>query len=371
MTSPPVVLVIFGTRPEAIKLAPVIQRLAAEPGLSVRIAVTGQHRQMLDQMLAVFDLVPDHDLAIMQPGQTLAELTSRLLPPLDALMATEAPAAVLVQGDTTTAFVAALAAFYRQVPVGHVEAGLRTGDRYAPFPEEINRRLISGLASWHFAPTDQARLALLGEGVDGANILVSGNTVIDALQHVLATTSAPAASIPDRQRLLLVTAHRRENFDRLDAICRAIRRLVDAYLDLVVIYPVHLNPNVQEPVTRLLAGHPRIHLLPPLDYVAFVHLLARADLVLTDSGGLQEEGPALGKPVLVLREVTERPEGVTAGAVEVVGTEEERIVARVSRLLDDRHAYAAMARVVSPYGDGHASERIVAFLSYRLTSPES
>jgi UDP-N-acetylglucosamine 2-epimerase (non-hydrolysing) len=366
VTSAPVVLAIFGTRPEAIKLAPVIQRLRAEPGLSVRIAVTGQHRQMLDQMLAVFDLVPDHDLAIMQPGQTLAELTSRLLPPLDTLIAAETPAAVLVQGDTTTAFVAALAAFYRQVPVGHIEAGLRTGDRYAPFPEESNRRLISVLASWHFAPTHQARQALRQEGIPEADILVSGNTVIDALYQTLAVTTAPALGLPPQQRVLLVTAHRRENFDRLEAICRAIRRLAAAHADLDVVYPVHLNPNVHEPVSRLLAGHPRIHLLPPLDYVAFVHLLARADLVLTDSGGLQEEGPALGKPVLVLREVTERPEAVAAGAVEIVGTNEERIIAAVSRLLDDPHAYAAMARAVSPYGDGHASERIVEFLRNKL-----
>jgi UDP-N-acetylglucosamine 2-epimerase (non-hydrolysing) len=366
VTTLPVVLAIFGTRPEAIKLAPVIQQLNAEPDLAVRIAVTGQHRQMLDQTLAVFTLVPDHDMAIMQPGQTLSELTSRLLPPLDALIAAENPAAVLVQGDTTTAFVAALAAFYRRVPVGHVEAGLRTNDRYAPFPEESNRRLISSLASWHFAPTEQARRALLHEGIVEHDILLAGNTVIDALQQVLASTSAPPSPVGAEQRLLLVTAHRRENFPRLEAICRAIRRLTDAYADLAVVYPVHLNPNVQEPVYRLLGDHSRIHLLSPLDYVAFVHLLARADLVLTDSGGLQEEGPALGKPVLVLRDVTERPEGVVAGVVEMMGTEEDRIVARVARLLDDQQAYATMARAVSPYGDGHASQRIVAFLRDRL-----
>jgi UDP-N-acetylglucosamine 2-epimerase (non-hydrolysing) len=317
-------------------------------------------------MLAVFGLVPDHDLAIMQPGQTLAELTSRLLPPLDALLATVSPAAVLVQGDTTTAFVAALAAFYRQAPVGHVEAGLRTGDRYAPFPEEINRRLISALASWHFAPTDHARQALLREGIDSADILVSGNTVIDALHQVVATTTAPPLGIPAQQRLLLVTAHRRENFDRLEAICRAIRRLADAYVDLNVVYPVHLNPNVQEPVYRLLGGHPRIQLLPPLDYVAFVHLLARADLVLTDSGGLQEEGPALGKPVLVMRDVSERPEAVAAGVARLVGTDEQRIVESVDLLLNDPDAYAAMAGATNVFGDGHASERIVSFLRDRL-----
>ena len=248
---------------------------------------------------------------------------------------------------------------------------MRTGHRYAPFPEESNRRLIGTLATWHFAPTTQARQALLREGIAETDILVAGNTVIDALQQVLATTTAPPLPIPTQQRLLLVTAHRRENFARMEEICRAIRRLADAYPDLAVAYPVHLNPQVQEPVSRLLAGHPRIHLLQPLDYVAFVHLLARADLVLTDSGGVQEEGPALGKPVLVMRDVTERPEGVAAGVVELVGTEENRIVDRVTRLLDDPLAFATMARAVSPYGDGHASERIVAFLRSRLLTQQS
>jgi UDP-N-acetylglucosamine 2-epimerase (non-hydrolysing) len=364
----PTVLAIFGTRPEAIKLAPVVRALAAEPDLAVRVAVTGQHRELLDQVLAVFGIAPDHDLAVMVAGQSLPELTGRLLPRLDRVIASEAPAAVLVQGDTTTALVAALAAFYRRVPVGHVEAGLRTNDRHAPFPEEINRRLVSVLTTWHFAPTPGARDALLGEGIAAANVLVTGNTVIDALRHVLATTEPPLGTLPaPGRRLLLVTAHRRESFGPpLESLCRAIRRIADRHPDLEVCYPVHPNPNVREPVHRILGAHPRVQLLEPLDYVAFAHLLARADIVLTDSGGIQEEGPALGKPVLVARDVTERPEAVAAGVAELVGTDEERIVTRVGRLLDDPAAYAAMARAVSPYGDGRAGERIVGFLRARL-----
>ena len=364
------VLAIFGTRPEAIKLAPIVRALEVEPRLSVRVVVTGQHREMLDQVLAVFGITPSHDFNVMTVGQSLPQLTSRLLPPLDQAIAAEVPAAILVQGDTTTAFAAALAAFYRRVPVGHVEAGLRSNDRYAPFPEEINRRLISALSCWHFAPTQGSRAALMREGVPEAEIVVTGNTVIDALYHVLATTQAPAMDVLEaRRRLILVTAHRRENFGRpFEALCRAIRRIADRYVDVQVCYPVHPNPNVREPVERLLADHPRIRLMEPLDYVAFSHLLARAYVVITDSGGIQEEGPALGKPVLVMREVTERPEAVEAGAVELVGTDEDRIVARTARLLDDPVVYAAMTRVTSPYGDGHASERIVSFLRSRLAT---
>jgi UDP-N-acetylglucosamine 2-epimerase (non-hydrolysing) len=366
MSTRPIVLVVMGTRPEAIKLGPVVQALRANAAFATRVVTTGQHREMLDQVLTVFAISPDRDLDVMQPNQSLAGLTSRLLTSLDEVIAAEAPHVVLVQGDTTTAFTASLAAFYQRVPVGHVEAGLRTHNRYAPFPEEINRRLISALATWHFAPTSEARESLLQENIAESHVVITGNTVIDALHYVLDTTTAPPLPVPDGVRVLLVTAHRRENFGHLEGICRAIRRLVDTHSDLAVCYPVHLNPNVQEPVYRLLAGHPRISLLPPLDYIAFVHLLARADLVLTDSGGLQEEGPTLGKPVLVLRDVTERPEGVMAGSVELVGTEEELIVSRVSRLLDDRHAYAAMAHQVSPYGDGQASQRIVSFLRSKL-----
>jgi UDP-N-acetylglucosamine 2-epimerase (non-hydrolysing) len=364
------VLVIFGTRPEAIKLAPVIRALQADGSFTVRTVATGQHREMLDQVLEVFRIAADHDLNIMAPGQTLAQLTSRLLNALAAVLEEESPAAVLVHGDTTTAFAGALAAFYRQIPVGHVEAGLRTNDRYAPFPEEINRRMISGLAQWHFAPTPGSQAALLREGIPADSIVVTGNTVIDALHFTLATTEKDATPIPaPGHRLLLVTAHRRENFGQpFDAICRAIRRIADAHPDLEVCYPVHLNPQVREPVQRILRGHPRIHLIEPLDYVAFSHLLARSDLILTDSGGIQEEGPALGKPVLVMRDVTERPEAIEAGVVELVGTDEERIVARTARLLGDPVAYAAMARAVSPYGDGQASARIARFLRSRLVT---
>lgn len=368
MSTQPLVLVVLGTRPEAIKLAPVIRALAAEPSLRVCVARTGQHRELVDQVLDVFDLRPDHDLATMTTNQTLPDLTSRLVVALDRLIARAAPQTVLVQGDTTTAFAAALAAFYHRVPVGHVEAGLRTGNRYAPFPEEINRRLISVLSTWHFAPTTRNEAALLAEGIAAADVRVTGNTVIDALQLILQTTCSPLDELPGPgRRLLLVTAHRRESFGApFAALCRAIRRIADTHPALDICYPVHLNPNVRQPVAQALAGHPRIHLLEPLDYVSFVHLLARADLVLTDSGGVQEEAPALGKPVLVMREVTERPEAIEAGIVELVGTDEERIVRRVNALLNDAAAYAARARPVSPYGDGRASARIVAFLRTRL-----
>ena len=362
------ILIVFGTRPEAIKLAPVIRMLKTNPNLRVRVISTGQHREMLDQVLEIFGILPDHDLGVMTAGQTLPELTERLLSLLDPVIAEEAPDALLVQGDTTTAFAAALAAFYRRIPVGHVEAGLRTNDRYAPFPEEVNRRLVGVLASWHFAPTERARAALLREGNVDEDIVVTGNTVIDALQYVLATTKPPPSPIPETgRRLVLVTAHRRESFGRpFEAICRAIRRVAEEHMDVDVCYPVHMNPEVRAPVQRILAGRPRIHLLEPLDYVAFLHLLSRADIVLTDSGGIQEEAPALGKPVLVMRDETERPEAVDAGVAKLVGTDEDRIVACVARLLADRSAYETMARATNPFGDGRASECILAFLRAKL-----
>jgi UDP-N-acetylglucosamine 2-epimerase len=362
------VAVVFGTRPEAIKLAPVIRLLESDQHLRVRVIATGQHREMLDQVLAVFGITPDRDLRVMTTGQSLSQLTARLLALLDPVFAKETPDAVIVQGDTATACAAALAAYYRRIPVGHVEAGLRTGDRYAPFPEEVNRRLVSVLATWHFAPTERARDVLVREGNPAESVAVTGNTVIDALRYVLATTPAPPSLIPERgQRMIVVTAHRRESFGPpFEALCRAIRRIADGYPDVDMCYPVHLNPRVQEPVQRLLAGHPRIHLLAPLDYVAFVHLLTRAYLVLSDSGGVQEEAPALGKPVLVMRDATDRPEAVEAGVAKLVGTNEERIVASVSELLDEPRTYATMAQAANPYGDGHASERIVAFLRSRL-----
>jgi UDP-N-acetylglucosamine 2-epimerase len=362
------VAVVFGTRPEAIKLAPVIRLLRSDQHLRVRVIATGQHREMLDQVLAVFGITPDRDLRVMTTGQSLSQLTARLLALLDPVFVEETPDAVIVQGDTATACAAALAAYYRRIPVGHVEAGLRTGDRYAPFPEEVNRRLVSVLATWHFAPTERARDVLVREGNPAESVAVTGNTVIDALRYVLATTPAPPSLIPERgQRMIVVTAHRRESFGPpFEALCRAIRRIADGYPDVDMCYPVHLNPRVQEPVQRLLAGHPRIHLLAPLDYVAFVHLLTRAYLVLSDSGGVQEEAPALGKPVLVMRDATDRPEAVEAGVAKLVGTNEERIVASVSELLDEPRTYATMAQAANPYGDGHASERIVAFLRSRL-----
>jgi len=364
----PTVLAVMGTRPEAIKLAPVVRALGSMRDISVRIVATGQHREMLRQVLTVFDLAPDHDLDVMEPDQTLAGLTSRLLSGLDRVLGVEAPGLVLVQGDTTTAFAAALAAFYRGIPVGHVEAGLRTDNPRAPFPEELNRRMVGKLATWHFAPAETAREALLREGVSEESVVVTGNTVIDALYEVLAT-AAPCLALgpaPGR-RLVLVTAHRRESFGApFEALCRAIRRIADLHPDVEVWYPVHLNPKVREPVERILSDHARIRLLGPLDYVSFSHLLARSHLLLTDSGGIQEEAPALGKPVLVMRETTERPEAVAAGVAELVGTDEERIVARASRLLSDAVAYRSMARGVSPYGDGLAARRIAAHVRRTL-----
>jgi UDP-N-acetylglucosamine 2-epimerase (non-hydrolysing) len=360
------VLCVFGTRPEAIKMAPVIRELRKHPDrVAVRVCVTGQHREMLDQVLALFDIAPDHDLEIMRPDQSLTELTASALTRLDPVVASERPDWVVVQGDTTTAMAAALVAFYHGVRVAHVEAGLRSWNRLHPFPEEVNRRIADGLADLHFAPTDVARQNLLREGLDGSTVVVTGNTVIDAL-HWVAALPAPAdleALVPPNgTRLLLVTAHRRESFGPgMEAICHALRDLATRYGDGVrILYPVHLNPRVREPVQRLLGGVTNVALLPPLDYLRLVHLMKRAYLVLTDSGGIQEEAPGLGKPVLVLREVTERPEAVAAGTARVVGTSRERVVDEAARLLDDPAEYRRMARAVNPFGDGHAAARIVA-----------
>ncbi len=360
-------LVAIGTRPEAIKMAPVVLALRQEPWADVRILATAQHRQMLDQVLAAFGLVPDIDLDIMQPGQALAELTARLLLRLDGVLAEEAPDAILAQGDTTTVMSVALAAFYRRIPLGHVEAGLRTGDLYNPFPEEMNRIVAGRLARWHFAPTAQSRDNLLAEGFDPASIHVTGNTVIDALLQVADRELALPVAIPEGSRLVLVTAHRRENFgEPFRQVCLAIRELADAHPDIHVLYPVHPNPNVALPARELLGGHPRITLCEPLDYLPFVAAMKRATLVLTDSGGVQEEAPALGKPVLVMRRETERPEAVAEGVVRLVGPDREAIVAEAGRLLRDADAYAAMARGTSPYGDGHAAGRIAAILRASL-----
>ncbi len=357
------VLSVFGTRPEAVKMAPVVQRLAQTPGVESLVCVTAQHREMLDQVLNLFQINPDFDLNLMRPGQSLAQLAAAVFAHLDPVLERVQPDWVLVQGDTTTVIITALAAYYRRIRVGHVEAGLRTFDKWQPFPEEVNRRVAGVVADLHFAPTERARRNLLQEGVPAAHIHVTGNPVIDALHWAAAQPVPPQvedllARLGGR-RLLLVTAHRRENFGQpLENICRALRRLASRG-DVEIVYPVHLNPRVQEPVHRLLEGVPHVHLLPPLDYLPLVHLMKAAALVLTDSGGLQEEAPAFGKPVLVLREVTERPEGVEAGTLRLVGTDADSIVAAATRLLDDEAAYAEMARAANPFGDGRAAERIV------------
>ncbi len=361
------VLSVFGTRPEAVKMAPIVHTLARTPGIESGVCVTAQHRQMLDQVLNLFAIRPDYDLDLMRENQSLADLSARIFRDLDPVLADFRPDWVLVQGDTTTVAITALLAYYRRIRVGHVEAGLRTHDKWQPFPEEINRRVAGVIADLHFAPTEWARRNLLAEGIPDSIIAVTGNPVIDAL-HVVASQPAPGDVTdlletlhvgPGRQHLVLVTAHRRENFGPpLEEICLALRDLA-ARGDLEIVYPVHLNPNVQEPVYRILGNVPHVTLLPPLDYLPLVHLLKRATLVLTDSGGIQEEAPAFGVPVLVLREVTERPEGVEAGVLKLVGTDQKRIVSEATRLLDDDAAYAAMARAVNPFGDGRAAIRIV------------
>jgi UDP-N-acetylglucosamine 2-epimerase (non-hydrolysing) len=361
------ILVAIGTRPEAIKMAPVVLALRQEPWADVRILATAQHRQMLDQVLGAFGLVPDIDLDIMRPDQTLPELTARLLLRLDEVLASEAPDAVLVQGDTTTVMTVAMAAFYRRIPLGHVEAGLRTGDLYNPFPEEMNRIVAGRLSRWHFAPTARSRDNLLAEGFAPDSIHVTGNTVIDALLQVAERDLPLPVEIPEGKRLVLVTAHRRENFGApFREVCLAIRDLASRHPDVHVLYPVHPNPNVTGPAREILGGHPAITLCEPLGYLAFVAAMKRATLVLTDSGGVQEEAPALGKPVLVMRHETERPEAVAEGVVQLVGPDRGAILAAADRLLDDPGAYAAMARGVSPYGDGHAAGRIAAILRASL-----
>ncbi len=365
------VLSIFGTRPEAIKMAPVVKELNRHRGqFTSVVCVTAQHRQMLDQVLPLFDIAPDYDLNIMQEDQTLAQVTANALTRLDLVLQSEKPGWVLTQGDTTTAMAGALAAFYHRIPVGHVEAGLRTWDKYQPFPEEINRKIADAVCDLHFAPTGTARENLLREGVNDASIVVTGNTVIDALLDVAGRdydwNEGELAAVPSDKRLILVTAHRRENFgEPLRQICAAIREIVASYRDVHVVYPVHLNPNVRGAVYEQLAGVAGITLLDPLEYLPLVHLMKASCLVLTDSGGLQEEAPSLGKPVLVLREVTERPEGVAAGTVKIAGTDRRRIIAETARLLEDRAEYERMSRAINPYGDGHASERIIASLKSR------
>jgi UDP-N-acetylglucosamine 2-epimerase (non-hydrolysing) len=361
------VLSVLGTRPEAVKLAPVIQALQSHPEIESSICVTAQHREMLDQVLQVFDIHPDYDLNLMRPDQTLAELTAALFTHLDPVLVEKKPDWVFVQGDTTTVMAAAVSAFYRQIRVGHVEAGLRTFDKWQPFPEEINRRIAGTVADLHFAPTTLNRSNLLKEGVPEEKIVITGNPVIDAVRWISAQPAPDeiTALLRDLEvnfgktnRLVLITAHRRENFGPpLEQICTAINHLADEYAGKVkFVYPVHLNPNVQQPVYRMLRQNSNITLLPPLDYLPLVHLMRNSALVLTDSGGIQEEAPGFGIPTLVLRDVTERPEGVDAGVLQLVGTDTERII---KTLLDDPEAYQKMARALNPFGDGHAADRIV------------
>jgi UDP-N-acetylglucosamine 2-epimerase (non-hydrolysing) len=359
------VLSVFGTRPEAVKMAPVVLQLKRTRGIESRVCVTAQHRQMLDQVLHLFDLHPDYDLDLMLPDQSLAETAAAVFSGLDPVLEQVQPDWVLVQGDTTTVAATALLAYYRRIRVGHVEAGLRTGDKWRPFPEEINRHVAGVVADLHFAPTEWARSNLLREGVPEGRIVVTGNPVIDALYAVVALpydiSKGPLADLPPDSRLILVTAHRRESFGKpLEDIFTALKRLAERYASqAVLLYPVHLNPNVREPARRILGGLPNVRLVEPLDYQTMAHCLQRAYLVLTDSGGLQEEAPALGTPVLVMRDVTERPEALEAGTARLVGTGADRIFAEASRLMDDAEAHAAMARAANPYGDGHAAERIV------------
>lgn len=362
------ILTCIGTRPEMVKMAPVIKELDQRPEeFENLVCFTGQHRQMLAQAASVFEIQPDINLDLMQTDQGLAAFVGRALPALQDVLVDTKPDMVLVQGDTSTVFCAALAAYYQQIPVGHVEAGLRTDDKYAPFPEEMNRRLATRLADWHFAPTETARQALLREGVPAESIHVTGNPVIDALQWMRARLEYYQPHLPAKilvelteHKVVLITGHRRENFgEGFQQICAGIAAAAQRHPEVQFVYPVHLNPQVQETVTQLLGGITNIHLLDPLDYTDFVWLMDRSFIVLTDSGGVQEEAPGLGKPVLVMREITERPEGIEAGVARLVGADKQRILENLNELLTDPQAYASMAHVRNPYGDGHAAERIV------------
>ena len=361
------ILTVIGTRPEAIKLAPVLMEIARHPDLFVsRVCITAQHREMLDQPLELFGIKPDHDLDIMSRDQTLARVTAKAVEGLDRVLSLEEPDMVLIQGDTTPSFCGALAGYHRRVPVAHVEAGLRTDDKLAPFPEEVNRRLVAQIANLHFAPTERARDALLREGVPESGVFVTGNTVIDALLWVRERVRAKRPELPDGlsesiedRDVVLVTGHRRESFGQgFEDICLAVREVAETFPNVTFVYPVHLNPNVRDPVGRILKGHPRIHLIEPLTYEPFVWLMDRAAIVLTDSGGVQEEAPSLGKPVLVMREKTERPEGIEAGNALLVGVSKERIASELIDLLKNPKKRSAMATINNPYGDGKAAGRI-------------
>ncbi|MBJ3785059.1 non-hydrolyzing UDP-N-acetylglucosamine 2-epimerase [Devosia sediminis] len=363
------ILIIFGTRPEAIKMAPVVRALKADPDFECFVCVTGQHREMLDQVLKLFELDADYDLDIMRPGQDLFSITTRILEGVGDVVRKVRPDRILVHGDTTTTLAASLAAYYERVPIGHVEAGLRTGDIYSPWPEEVNRKVTTAIADLHLAPTAAARQNLLAESVPENRIVVTGNTVIDALQWVVKRldvdkdlqdqVNSELPALDPTRRLILVTGHRRESFgSKFEAICLALAELAKRD-DVEIVYPVHLNPNVQEPVRRLLGEVTKIHLVAPLDYLPFVALMKRSYMILTDSGGIQEEGPSLGKPVLVMRDTTERPEAVAAGTVRLTGTDTAAIVANVTELLDSTVAYEKMSLSQGPYGDGTAASRIV------------
>lgn len=367
------VVAVFGTRPEAIKMAPLVKKLEKSRfEIDCRVAVTAQHREMLDQVLALFDITPAYDLDIMRQGQNLFDITGRALAGLQRVFEIENPDLVLVHGDTTTTFVAALASFYLQIPVGHVEAGLRTRDKFSPYPEEINRRLTGVLADLNFAPTETAKRNLLDEGVSAEKIFVTGNTIIDALLSTVRPEYHFGDPLLDgidyeRRRVLLVTTHRRENLgDAMRDIYRALREIVENYPDVEVVFPVHKNPAVRVVVDEELGGLDRVHLIEPMGYEPFANLISRSYLVLSDSGGLQEEAPTLGKPVLVLRNTTERPEAVDAGTVRLVGTGRKAVVEETRRLLDDKNLYDRMANAVNPYGDGHASERIVQAIRFHF-----
>ncbi|MES2675590.1 MAG: UDP-N-acetylglucosamine 2-epimerase (non-hydrolyzing) [Pseudomonadota bacterium] len=363
-------LCVFGTRPEAIKMAPLVRSLAADDRFESRVCVTGQHREMLDQVLELFSIVPDYDLNIMSPGQTLSGITSAILQTLDSVLLDFRPDVVIVHGDTATTFAASLAAFYRQVPVAHVEAGLRTQNLYSPWPEEANRKLTSVLTNWHFAPTDTSKENLLRENVLNSQITVTGNTVIDALFLAISmlennpslklTIEKSYAFLDPSRRCILVTGHRRESFgDGFERICQALAEIAKMNLDVDIVYPVHLNPMVRDPVNRLLCNLSNIYLIEPLEYLSFVNLMNKSYIILTDSGGIQEEAPSLGKPVLVMRDNTERPEAISAGTVKLVGTSVDKIISSVQLLLDDSVEYQKMSKAHNPYGDGTACQKIL------------
>lgn len=373
------ILTVFGTRPEAIKMAPLVHALAADNRFEARVCVTAQHREMLDQVLNLFEITPDYDLNIMRPGQSLNDVTTAILSGIKPVLEDFRPDVVLVHGDTATTFAAALAAYYQQIPVGHVEAGLRTGNIYSPWPEEGNRKLTSALTQFHFAPTEMSAANLHAENISADDISITGNTVIDALLWVRdkieqnttlkAELAAAYPMLNPAKKLVLVTGHRRESFGGgFERICEALRQLAEQHPDSQILYPVHLNPNVQEPVNRMLQGVDNIHLIAPQDYLPFVYLMTRAHVILTDSGGIQEEAPSLGKPVLVMRETTERPEAVDAGTVKLVGTDTHTIVTEVGRLLTDNVAYQRMSQAHNPYGDGQACRRILDALQPAITN---